>query len=149
MKILCAIDGSSASGKTIQALAEHEWPPGTTIRVLTVAEKVHPSAVELVATGQSPADLQRGFDSQCNVAASASASMLQAAGVSSESETREGNPKSIIVEEAHRWARISLWLATRAALPCHGCCWEVSRNTLLPTHPVPSSWSVITIVNTE
>jgi nucleotide-binding universal stress UspA family protein len=104
VKILCALDGSPGSEKTVQALAEHAWPPGTIIRILSVAEKVHPSVVELVATGESPADAQRGLDFRCRETAELAASKLQAAGMTCESASLEGDPKSVIVEEARRWS---------------------------------------------
>jgi nucleotide-binding universal stress UspA family protein len=103
MKILCAVDGSPGSEKTVQALAEHAWSPGTTIRILAVAEKVHPTVLELVATRQRPSDVQHSLDVRCENAAVTAASKLKRVGITSESESCEGNPKSVIVEHARRW----------------------------------------------
>jgi nucleotide-binding universal stress UspA family protein len=103
MKILCAIDGSADSEETIRALAEHAWPAGTSIRVLTVAEKVHPSAVELVATGKSTDDAQHDLVVSCDVIAATAANTLKSFGIESDPVVREGSPKSAIVEEAASW----------------------------------------------
>jgi nucleotide-binding universal stress UspA family protein len=103
VRILCASDGSEASNETIRVLAEHPWGADTIIRILSVAEKVHASAVELVATGKNPEDAQRALDSRRDIVAAAEAAKLQAAGIKTESTTREGNPKTVIVEEARDW----------------------------------------------
>jgi nucleotide-binding universal stress UspA family protein len=105
MKILCAIDGSPGSQQTLQALAKHTWPPGTTIRVLTVAKRVNPSLAEVEATGQRPIDIQRNLDFLCFETAAAAASQLEAEcdWLTCESASLRGNPKSVIVEEARRW----------------------------------------------
>jgi nucleotide-binding universal stress UspA family protein len=103
MKILCAVDGSEVSEEAVKVVAEHPWPADTIVRILSVAEKVHPSAVELVATGKSPEDAQHALDLRRDVVATSAAAKLGAAGIKTESTTREGNPKTIIVEEARDW----------------------------------------------
>jgi|ERR1039458_4669310 nucleotide-binding universal stress UspA family protein len=103
MKVLCALDGSPGSEKTVQALAEHAWPPGTTIRILAVAEKVHPTVLELVVNRQRPSDVQHSLDVRCENAAVTAASKLKRVGIVSEWASCEGNPPSVILEDARRW----------------------------------------------
>ncbi len=103
-KILCAVDGSRDPRRHFKHRPNTRGHPGTIIRILFVAEKVHPSVVELVATGESPADAQRDLDLRCRETAALAATKLEAAGIACESISLEGDPKSVIVEEARRWS---------------------------------------------
>lgn len=58
MKILAAVDGSDASIRTIRFVSENPWLPGTIVRVVAVADKVHPSIAELVGSGGTVQDSQ-------------------------------------------------------------------------------------------
>jgi nucleotide-binding universal stress UspA family protein len=103
MKVLAAVDGSEESLKTIQFIAGHPWPQGTLVRILSVADKVHPSVAELVTSGGSVQEAQQELDERCQNVAASLATELREAGLSTESVALEGNPKSVIVEEAARW----------------------------------------------
>jgi nucleotide-binding universal stress UspA family protein len=103
MKVLVAVDGSDESLKTIRFVAGHPWPQGSLIRVLAIADKVHPSVAELITSGGSVEEAQRGLDEHCTDVADSCATTLRKAGLTAESMALEGNPTSVIVEEATRW----------------------------------------------
>jgi len=104
MKILLAIDDSPYSSEAVRAVAARPWPPGTTVRVLSAVEQIPPPAAELWY--DAGGDLERARQEltkraeqlTARVAESLAASGLKAAPV-----VRQGDPRSVIVDEAKEW----------------------------------------------
>jgi nucleotide-binding universal stress UspA family protein len=105
MKILLAIDGSEYSAAAVEAVATRPWPSGTTVRVLTAMEPVVPPAAELWY--DAGGNLERARQELTTHAEQLSAGvveMLRASGLSAEKAILDGDPRSVIVDEAERWS---------------------------------------------
>ena len=103
MKILLAIDGSPHSQDAVEEVARRPWPSNSTIRVLSVIQPYTPPATEFVLAGATLEDMRRQQTSEAEALASRAAASVKAAGVSSEKVVREGDPRSVIVDEAAEW----------------------------------------------
>jgi nucleotide-binding universal stress UspA family protein len=104
MRILLAIDESTYSGEAVRAVAERPWPPGTTVRVLSVVQLFVPPPAELgfYPTG----NLQQAWQESAQKAkdlTSRVASSLGSKGLTVDTAVREGEPRSVIVDEAKEW----------------------------------------------
>ena len=101
MKVLVGIAESQESAVVLSALKRFPWPAETEFRVLCVAEKVHPSMLELM--GSTVEGVQRRADFHASTTASEAAAELRDAGLTVEVETGEGDPKVEIIEHAKQW----------------------------------------------
>jgi len=102
MKILVAIDGSVPSGAAVKAVTRRPWPPGSMVRVLTVARPLLPPG-ELPMVGATYDQLTRELLEEANKVAARAADALRESGLSIETAVREGDPRAEIVAEADRW----------------------------------------------
>lgn len=103
MKILLAIDGSPHSEDAVEAVVRRPWPPGSTIRVLSVIQPYTPPATEFVLAGATLESVRSQQTSESKGLASRAATRLNTAGLASETAVREGDPRSEIVDEATEW----------------------------------------------
>lgn len=103
MKILLAIDGSPHSEDAVEAVVRRPWPPGSTIRVLSVIQPYTPPATEFVLAGATLESVRSQQTSESKGLASRAATRLNTAGLASETAVREGDPRSEIVGEATEW----------------------------------------------
>lgn len=105
MKILLAIDGSEYSAEAVKAVAERPWPEGTQVRVLTAVEPVAPPAAELwYDAGGSLERARQEMTARAEQLTSGVAETLGASGLSAEPAVRDGEPRSVIVDEAKEWS---------------------------------------------
>ena len=104
MKILLAVDDSKYSDAAIREVMKRPWPAKSTIRVVTVAEKLPPPAAELWIDAHGSLEAAEGqvHEHAAKISKKAAAK-LGGKGVKIESVTRDGNPRSAIVDEAERW----------------------------------------------
>jgi len=103
MKILLAVDGSSHSQEAVDDVARRPWPPGSTVRVLSVIQPSTPPATEFVLAGSTLDDIRRQQTADADHLTARAAEAVKAAGVSAETTVREGDPRSVIVDEADEW----------------------------------------------
>lgn len=103
MKILLAVDGSSHSQEAVDDVARRPWPPGSTVRVLSVIQPYTPPATEFVLAGSTLDDIRRQQTADADHLTARAAEAVKAAGVSAETTVREGDPRSVIVDEADEW----------------------------------------------
>lgn len=92
VRIVLGYDGSAGANATVDALAARNWKPDTEVKVLIV---------------EDTALIRRSFeieDEQINAIGNAVVEKLNAAGLSALLDVREGNPKTIVVEEAGNWS---------------------------------------------
>jgi len=104
MKILLAIDDSPYSSEAVRAVAARPWPPGTTVRVLSAVEQIPPPAAELWY--DAGGDLERARQELTKRAEQLTARVaesLAASGLAAEPAVRQGDPRSVIVDEAKEW----------------------------------------------
>lgn len=106
MKIVLAVDGSPHSEEAVQAVLRRPWPDGTTVRVLSVIRiltvlppvgdflGVH-GIVDTPGTKEIKAETER--------LVGVVADKLRSAGLKAETVVKEGDPRSIIIDEAKDW----------------------------------------------
>ena len=104
MRVLIAVSGSSdGSSDPIATVGSIPWPQGSEFRVLTIAENVHPPLLQLLESARDVSDVQHASG---NVAANTVASavaQLRTLGLQSDGVSPEGDPKSLIVDNAREW----------------------------------------------
>jgi nucleotide-binding universal stress UspA family protein len=105
MKLLLAIDNSKYSAEVIKEVARRLWPLKTIVRVLSVVEPVPPPAVELWydASGSLEGARQEMVKRAKELTQKAS-ERLKRKGLKIESAVREGDARSVIVDEARKWS---------------------------------------------
>ncbi|HEX8844720.1 MAG TPA: universal stress protein [Pyrinomonadaceae bacterium] len=105
MKILLAVDGSEYSAAAAEAVATRPWPSGTTVRVLTAIEPVVPPAAELwYDVGGNLERARQELTTHAEQLTAGVAERLRASGLSAETAVRDGDPRSVIVDEAQDWS---------------------------------------------
>jgi nucleotide-binding universal stress UspA family protein len=105
MKVLLAIDSSEYSAQAIKEVAKRPWPPKTIVRVISVVEPVPPPAVELWydASG-SLEQVQQQMTKRATELTQKTSERLKRKGLKIESAVREGDARSVIVDEARKWS---------------------------------------------
>lgn len=104
MRILLAVDGSPYSAAAADSVSKRPWPPGTIVRVLSAVENIAPPAVELwYDAGGSLEETQRQITSQAERLTAKVAETVRASGLTVETAVRDGDPRSVIIDEATEW----------------------------------------------
>src|SRR5688500_11997669 len=105
MKLLLAIDNSDYSAVAIKEVAKRPWPPKTIVRVISIVEPVPPPAAELWYDASG--SLERGqkeMKKRATELTLTASQSLKRKGLKSEAAVREGDARSVIVDEARRWS---------------------------------------------
>ena len=98
MKILLPVDASPYAAAAVQAVSERPWPAGTIVRVLSAVEDIG-----LDEAGGSLNQLQQQRTKEANQLTERVANSLAASGLKTEAVVYDGNPRSVIVDEAETW----------------------------------------------
>ncbi len=105
MKILLAVDDSPYSEEAVRTLIARPWPRGAVVRVLTAVEKFVPPAAALWY--DAGGDLERARETvkqNAEQTTERAAEVLRPSGLSVETVVRDGDPRSVIVDEAKEWS---------------------------------------------
>src|SRR6266699_6027219 len=105
MKILLPVDASPYSEVAVQAVTERPWPSGTTVRVLSAVESVGVPAMGplMFDAAGSLEQLQQQRTKEANQLTEKVANSLAASGLATETVVHDGDPRSVIVDEAEDW----------------------------------------------
>ena len=104
MKILLAVDGSEYSAAAVEAVTSRPWPSGTQVRVLSAVERVVPPAAEVwYDAGGSLEQTRQEMTKHADQLTAGVAETLRASGLAAETAVRDGDPRSVIVDEAEEW----------------------------------------------
>ena len=104
MRILLAVDGSEHSAAAAEEVASRPWPPGTEVRVLSAVERVVPPATEVwYDAGGSLDKARREMEKRAEQLSAGVAERLRTSGLTAETAVRDGDPRSVIVDEAEEW----------------------------------------------
>ncbi len=104
MKILLAVDDSSFSSAAAGAIGARPWPPNTAVRVLSAVEAVPLPATELwYDTSNLVERAQQELLTRAKALTERVTQALQGSGLLAEPVVREGDPRSVIVDEAEKW----------------------------------------------
>lgn len=105
MKLLLAIDNSEYSVEAIKEVAKRPWPPKAIVRVISVVEPVTPPATELwYDAGGSLERVQQEMTKRATELTQKTSESLKRKGLKIESAVREGDARSVIVDEAKKWS---------------------------------------------
>lgn len=91
MKILVAVDSSSASSMAAREAAARLWPAGSTIHVISVVEPIY---------DWSGADIEEALQRSAGETVRCAAECFKLAGMKTTTAVLTGDPKNIIVNEA-------------------------------------------------
>ena len=103
MKILLAIDGSAASDDAIDEVRRRPWPTPSTVRILSVIQPYTPPATEVVLADATIDDIRRRQIAEAEQHTQAAGERIAAPGVTVETAVREGDPRTVIVDDADDW----------------------------------------------
>src|SRR5215208_393293 len=105
MKILLAVDGSEYSADAVKEVATRPWPALATVRVLSAVAPVTPPAAELwYDAGGSLERAQQEMQERAEQLTAGIAERLRASELMAETAVRDGDPRSVIVDEAKSWS---------------------------------------------
>ncbi len=103
MRILLALDGSTASANATRAVAERPWPEGSSVRVLSVAYLIPPTTPFFNEVAIDYERLVTEVIEAATEIASRAAGELEGSGIHAQSTVRQGDPRVAIIEEARDW----------------------------------------------
>lgn len=104
MKILLAIDDSQYSADAVEEVASRPWPLGTTVRVLS-AVHIAPIAKEpMFVASVDNDDVRQEITRLHQELTARAADSLRKSGLAAETVVRQGDPRSVIVDEASDWS---------------------------------------------
>jgi nucleotide-binding universal stress UspA family protein len=105
MKLLLAVDNSEYSVEAIKEVARRLWPPKTIVRVISVVEPVAPPAAELWYDASGSLErVQQEMVKRATELTKKTSERLKRKGLKIESVVREGDARSVIVDEARKWS---------------------------------------------
>jgi nucleotide-binding universal stress UspA family protein len=105
MKILLPVDASPYSAEAVRAVSKRPWPSGTKVRVLSAVEIVGlpPMGPLMYDVGGSLTELQQQRTKEATQLTERVAHSLAASGLATETAVHDGDPRSVIVDEAKDW----------------------------------------------
>jgi len=105
MRLLLAIDNSEYSVEAIKEVAKRPWPPGTIVRIISVVEPVAAPAAELWYDASGSLEkLQQELTNRAASLTQKASEKLNKKGFKIETAVREGDARSVIVDEAQKWS---------------------------------------------
>jgi nucleotide-binding universal stress UspA family protein len=99
-KILLATDGAEDSLEAVRSIAERMSPRDIVVRVVSVAERFVPAGEPWHGSGEMIEEIRQAKLSEAARAVASAEDILQAAGFEASGRVLEGNPKSMILDEA-------------------------------------------------
>lgn len=115
-KIIVGFDGSAGAMNAVRAIAAKNWVRSPEVRLLTVTDLglLTDLGDQAVSGGPATVDLSIASRWAKTVAAKA-LSLLKNAGVPATIQTRIGNAKDAIIEEAERWGADTIYVGPHAS----------------------------------
>jgi nucleotide-binding universal stress UspA family protein len=103
MKVLLALDGSQASQNATREVALRPWPEGSTVRILSVAQLIPPTTPYFNEVAISYEHMVSALLEGATEITARAADELEKAGLPAETEVRQGDPRTAIVDVAKEW----------------------------------------------
>ncbi len=108
MRILLAVDDSNCSEAAITAVLNQAHRSNLEVLVLHIVDSCQLTPLSLMfgqgpSMGQSLNSLRKQWHERANALVTQTAERLAAAGIKAGTQVREGEPKTLIVEEASQW----------------------------------------------
>lgn len=115
VRIIVGTDGSPDAESAVAAVAARSWPAGSEVRIVSVLDTImcvtpdpaQPSMVKWVEVGEEEDEgwVRQAFEP--------SAEKLRRAGLNVNVTLRQGNPKSVLVDEAEEWGADAIFLGAK------------------------------------
>ena len=114
LRLLIGTDGSDAADKALDEVCRRSWPAGSEAQVLAVQELLVPVNAELIAIGERIYD-QTNEDEYFRLkdATKRAAEKLSAAGLVASTMLKEGDPKELLIQQAHTWNADTIFVGAR------------------------------------
>jgi nucleotide-binding universal stress UspA family protein len=103
MRILLPVDGSPPSQEAIDEVLRRPWPTPSSVRVLSVVRPYVPPATEFVPGAFAPEELLQQHQKEAEQIAAQAGGRLAQTGLSVDTAVRQGDPRTVIVDEATEW----------------------------------------------
>jgi nucleotide-binding universal stress UspA family protein len=103
MRILLAVDGSVPSRDAIDEVAGRSWPMPSTVRVISVVRPYVPVATEFVPGMFAPHEVLQELTKSAEQIVADAAQRVTHSGLSADTAVRQGDPRTVIVDEAAEW----------------------------------------------
>ena len=108
MKVLLAIDQSVCSEAAIATILNHVFHNHMEVLIFHVIDSCQLTPVSLsfaegTDSASQYASVRHGWHTRANALVTSTAERLQAAGISASTLVREGDPRTLIVEQARQW----------------------------------------------
>ena len=103
MRILLAVDGSEASDAAIDEVRKRPWPTGSTVRVLSVTQQYMPAAPDVVLASMPVDEIRARLNEEAERLTRAASERIAAPSITVETEVREGDPRTAILDAADDW----------------------------------------------
>jgi nucleotide-binding universal stress UspA family protein len=103
MKILLAIDGSAPSQDAIEEVARRPWPSPSALRILSVIQPYTPPATEVVLASATWEEIRKRQAQDAEQFTREASDRIAAPGLTVDTEVREGDPRTAIVDAADEW----------------------------------------------
>ena len=103
MRVLLAVDGSPASEDAIEEVRRRPWPTPTTVRIVSVIQPYTPPMTEVVLAAATIDDIRRRQAVEAERLTAAAGERIAGPGVTVETAVLEGDPRTMIVDDADAW----------------------------------------------
>lgn len=117
MKILLAVDGSVCSDAAVEAVARRPWPPESEVKVITAAEIPMPVGMEpWIVSPDYFEEMDKSVRKAAQVVLDSALAKLKTTEdktLKISSETIQGSPRQVIVDEAEQWGADLIVLGSR------------------------------------
>lgn len=115
-RLLVGFDGSVGSDHAVQAIVSRNWPEGTRVRLLSVADSFVLGSIGRFAPQINDSVMEARFASQwAETLAADSLELLRDAGLDASVEVRMGHPKATLVEFAEEWRADCIFVGPHCA----------------------------------
>lgn len=119
VRLVIGYDGSSHADAVIKAVAARHWPAGSAARLLVCIDRfmatVAPWALPGVSSHPPAKPLTNAAESRAWLAdlVEQAAANLHPTGLAVETQLREGDPRTVLVQEAEQWSADALFVGAR------------------------------------
>ena len=117
MKILLSVDGSVCSDAAVEAVARRPWPPESEVKVITAAEIPMPVGMEpWIVSPDYFEEMDKSVRKAAQVVLDSALAKLKTTEdktLKISSETIQGSPRQVIVDEAEQWGADLIVLGSR------------------------------------
>ena len=115
-RIIIGFDGSKGSQAAVAEVAKREWHDGTEVDLLTVSEPVVPTTIGRFVTplARTVNEINVSEASLVGRSAEIATTIIRAKGLKASSRVCNGNPKSVLPDEAKKWGADCIFVGANA-----------------------------------